>query len=81
MAEPEISAETTKTVECVVCEQLIIVPIKLPTSQQLCAEIELDMFDAIASIKFWNKDKSVICPICSAEIVILQLQQFVENER
>ncbi len=76
----DILTESTKTVECEICERLIILPDNFDPAKAMRAELEFDMFDIMTSIKAFQKGKGVICPVCMAKLVILQLQEFVRNE-
>ena len=79
--DPEVVAETTKTVECEVCERLVVVPDKWDVSQGTNAEIILSDNWSFTQIRFSPKDKTVICPICAAEIIISELRYFLSQEK
>ena len=75
----DILTESAKTVECFICERLIIVPENFNATKGTHAEIIIDQFDMISQIKIIPKTKKVICQVCAAEVIILQLQQFLEK--
>ena len=67
----DILTESTKTVECEVCERLIVVPENFDKAQGTRAEIDIDMFDVITRIRFFPKTPQVICRLCECTVLFV----------